>query len=115
MINDNTCPRCNEVEDLDHKILSCEYIKRIWQSTADQLKEPPAQDYIKSTFGALLSQSLTDLTIKCEILNRVLSLKDEQSYLVHPRTLVRLAIESVNKKEVKKEIKEDLRDLLAGD
>ena len=115
LINDNTCPRCNEVEDLDHKILSCEYIKRIWQSTADQLKEPPAQDNIKSTFGALLSQSLTHLTIKCEILNRVLSLKDEQSYLVHPRTLVRLAIESVHKKEVKKEIKEDLRDLLAGD
>ena len=52
------------------------------------------------------------LTIKAEILNRLLQLRDDQNYLIHPKNFVINAIRSLSKKEITPELKEKMLDLL---
>ena len=70
------------------------------------------QDKAKNIMGAGANESLANLTIKAEVLNRILQLKDEYTFLIHPKKFVKLAIEAVGKKETKRELKEEINDLL---
>ena len=55
---------------------------------------------------------MSSLTVKAEILSRILQLRDDQTYLIHPKKLVKLAIEALAKKEIKAETKKGIKDLL---
>ena len=112
LVNDNTCPSCEEVETLQHKFIDCEYVKRIWAELArlggsDRRAEP-----IKMITGTEISQTTLNLTIKAEIMGRILMLKDDQSYLIHPKYVVKLAIGNLIKKERRHELVNELKDLL---
>ncbi len=106
------CPRCDETETLTHKIYECPYTSRIWDEVALQLRQTMSQDKAKNIMGAGANESLANLTIKAEVLNRILQLKDEYTFLIHPKKFVKLAIEAVGKKETKRELKEEINDLL---
>ena len=115
LTTDDECPRCSEKETLEHKVLSCNYASRIWLETAAILRENQNGSLLKFILGARLEQSLEGLTIKAEILTRILSLREDQNYLIHPRSLVKMAIKSLSVKENKKEIKDNLKALLADE
>ena len=112
---DNKCPRCNNIETLEHKVLNCNYVSRIWLETASTLKENWNGPTLKFIFGANIDQSLEGLVVKAEILNKILSLREEQNYLIHPKSLVKAVIKSLTMKENKKEIKENLKALLESE
>ena len=114
LTNDPTCPRCDLPESLAHKISECEYIKRIWISVSQILKEHSngAVTSVKTIMGTELDTSIANLTVKAEILQRILSLKDLQTYLIHPKTFVIRAVEYLIKKETKRETCEELKSLL---
>ena len=113
LTQDDRCPRCDESETLQHKIYNCEYTNRIWKAVSALTKENLNPDPLPVIMGASLTQTLEVLTIKAEIIGRILGLPQDQSYLIHPKHFVRLAIESLIKKERKKEMKDSLRDILS--
>ena len=96
-----------------HKIYDCEYSKRIWQHVSRTTHEDLLIDPIATIMGVKLDQTLATLTLKAEILGRILVLK-EQNYLLHPKHFVKLALENLIKREQGKEIKDALNDLLSG-
>ena len=59
-----------------------------------------------------LDKDLIELTVHAELLQRILSLQDRQSFLVHPQMLVDLSIKHLIIRERKEEIKTQLQDLL---
>ena len=67
---------------------------------------------IKMITGTEISQTTLNLTIKAEIIGRILMLKDDQSYLIHPKYVVKLAIGNLIKKERRHELVNELKDLL---
>ena len=113
LIDDNICPRCDEVEDLDHKVRSCEYVKRIWLATSRLLNETQNLNSVAMLLGTELDQTLTKLTIKAEVLSRIMYLRDAQTYLIHPNCLVKSAIRGLLKNEKRKEILSDIRIILS--
>ena len=56
--------------------------------------------------------NLISLTIHAELLVRIRQLKGETNYLVHPKVIIRKALEHLIKRENKDEIKRELEDLL---
>ena len=92
LIDDNICPRCDEVEDLDHKVRSCEYVKRIWLATSRLLNETQNLNSVAMILGTELDQTLTKLTIKAEVLSRIMYLRDAQTYLIRDRGYLDVAI-----------------------
>ena len=113
LVNDDKCPRCDGIETLEHKIYSCEYTKRIWSKVALLTNESLNPDPLLIVTGATLDQTPVNLTIKAEILTRILSLPWDPSYLVLPKHFVKLAIENLIKKENKTEIKDALIDVMS--
>ena len=115
LADSDICPRCNEPETLLHKAFSCVYTTRIWrelsQVTGKYINHNPA----KGIIGAEPDETLGILTAKAEILSRILQLRDDQDYLLHPRKFVKLAIEAVARREGKIETKNELNDLLCRD
>ena len=113
LANDPTCPRCDSTETLAHKILDCTYINKIWlevyRAVRGQVDPTPS---LKTILGAQLDSNLTTLTLKAEIIQRILYPKDNQTYLIHPRTFVKNAIEFLIGRETATETKEGLKDLL---
>ena len=113
MTENDKCPRCSQTETLMHKIYDCEYSKRIWQHVSRITHEDLLIDPIATIMGVKLDQTLATLTLKAEIIGRILVLK-EQNYLLHPKHFVKLALENLIKREQGKEIKDALNDLLSG-
>ena len=113
LIDASTCPRCNEIEDIKHKVLECQYAKKIWVETYKLLNEPTDQITIASILGAEINQTLVGLTVRAEILTRILSLRDDQTYLLHPKYLAKLSIGGLAKKEIKKDIANGLCGILS--
>ena len=108
----STCPRCDESENLNHKIYECEYIKRIWRHYASLIGKPINREPCKYVLGMHLNETIADLTARAEILQRILYLRDDQSYLIHPKAFVQLSLKGIIKREVKSDIKEHLTNLL---
>ena len=114
---DPTCPRCLEIETLDHKFISCPYVKKIWEkaltltrslTTSDPLLETPA----KAILGCYINSTTTVLTINAEIISRIHLLKDDANYLQHPKHFVRQALIFLLKREKNEDIKDEIKFIL---
>ena len=116
LIDDPTCPRCDQIDNYEHKIYSCEYAKRIWSETlklTNRISQPPQGSTIQTqVLGTHIGSNLMTLTIHSEIINRILYLRDSAEYLLRPKAFVRQTLEYLTRKEKSWEIKRDLEDLL---
>ena len=116
LVGDDTCPRCDETESLKHKVVDCHYAKRIWDEAKTYLEKlsnraPLNTDCTKIAIAATLDSSLGSMTLTAEILQTILQLNPEQTYLLHPKHLVRQAINRVRIKESNNKIKRGFIDL----
>ena len=104
------CPRCDQKEDLEHKLLTCPYAHRIWTRAIPYIEKLNTQQDPNATrlclaLGATKDTSLAALTLSAELLQVILALKDEQTYIIHPRIIVERAIKNLSRKEAKEGIK----------
>ena len=114
MTANDKCPRCDETETLDHKLYTCVYTERIWNVVTSLTGESLMPEPLSVILAARIDQVPAVLTVKAEIIGRILGLPWEQTYLIHPKHFVTLAIESLIKKENKTEMKDALKDILSG-
>ena len=113
LIDNPICPRCDGIENLAHKIQNCDYVKRIWQACTLALGEHNNGIInIKTTIGANLESTPIGLTLRAEILQRILSLKDNQTYLIRPKIFVNNSIKFLIKREGSSKVRNGLKDLL---
>ena len=108
------CPRCDHLEDYDHKTLNCTYVKKIWDETfrlTDKLYDSNGIDLRSKVMGTDVRSTLAVLTSHAEILNKILSLRDEATYIIRPKIFVRMTFETLIKKERNKMIKRDLKSI----
>ena len=121
LIDSPACPRCGENETLQHKFLLCEYVKEIWKHTLRvtnkiRLNKVPTGnldfDDPSPFLAAKLDDNLATLTVQAEVLRRLLILKEDQNYLIHPRVLIRLILLHLIKREGNRSLKEELQSLL---
>ena len=61
--------------------------------------------------GTDVRSTLAVLTSHAEILNKILSLRDEATYIIRPKIFVRMTFEALIKKERNKMIKRDLKSI----
>ena len=113
LIDSNICPRCDEIETLNHKFINCDYVRRIWSSASRfQLgllgSTPNTQNEIALALGCFNNSTQAYLTLAVEILQRISYLKDNQQYLIHPTQLVKQCIRSIQIKERDKNLKDIL-------
>ena len=104
------CPRCHQKEDLEHKLVTCDYAHRIWTKAMPYIAKLNPQsnsnsNRLKLILGADKDSSLAALTLSAELLQVIMALRDEQSYIIHPNFIVKRAIKGLSKKEGKDEIK----------
>lgn len=109
---DDSCPRCGNSETLMHKLIECEYVKRIWRYAATRLGFLWDNEKLKKALGAHEECAFSRLPVHCEIIKRILLLKEDATYLIHPKNFVEQCIASVKKLERKDRIKKDLENLL---
>ena len=115
LIDSPNCPRCDQLEDYDHKIINCPYVQRIWEETfklTDKLNDGNGIDLRSKIMGTNKGSTSSILTCHAEILSKILSLQDDANYLIRPKVLVRKAIEVLKKKEKRELIKRDLASIL---
>ena len=113
LTDEDRCARCGATETLEHKIYTCDYAKRIWLNVTKLTNENLNADPLKTILGANLNLSLPALTIKAEILGRILSLMPGQNFLIHPKHLEKLSIENLIRKEKSTQMKDGLKDILS--
>ena len=111
------CSRCGMIENLKHKIMLCSYVREIWRHTfrltdtlrvsIDQNEELP-----NKVLGLVTGTNPTLITIHAEILNRVHYLKNEADYTLHPKRIIRMALEFLTRREKKREFRSIIDDLL---
>ena len=111
MSGSDSCPRCNETEDLRHKYIHCDYVKRIWQSANLYLNKlsnncDPQQAPEKRVIAAHAGSTPASMTLIAEILQTITSLRSEQEYLLHPKFIARRAIKNIAIKEGNKKLKD---------
>ena len=115
LVDNPLCPRCNEIETLEHKYATCPYVTAIWR-TVTNLSMPSqrlAQNIdSKEKILGTINPSRLNLTIHAEIIKRIRQLKAEQNYCVHPRILLKQAINHLYKREKETAIKTELGTLL---
>ena len=108
MIDSPNCARCGEIETLEHKIYQCEYARRIWAevwSFTDKLRiGNDALEAIDHVFSAHKDATIASLTVHSETLLRIISIKDTDNFLLHPKFLAKCIIERIIKLEKNKEI-----------
>ena len=107
---DNKCPRCNEVENLSHKLFECCYTKKIWDTAIPILKKlnilnTPNEERIKLITATTIGTSLDAMTLTAEIHQTILQLRHDQNYLLHPKYLVKRAIKNLSVKEKNKDLR----------
>jgi len=117
LIDSPKCPRCDEVEDILHKLIGCRYAKLIFKeliTVTNSLRVNP-QDPNTPTIEDLLAIKETNvetLLVHAEVLNRIMSIQDSQNYLLRPKIMISQAIKYLIKCETKTSIKETLKSLL---
>ena len=113
------CPRCGEIETLQHKLISCGYTKAIWDKVLELTKEikpfDVSSDRTNLIIGAIEGMEPIILSIHAEVILRILGLKDDATYMLRPVTIARLALELVAKRERKDEVKQRIKALLEAD
>ena len=113
---DDVCPRCNETENLRHKLIDCHYVKKIWEKAKPYLEKlssriPMNEDTTKIAIAATISSTIGSMTLTAELLQTILQLDPEQTYLVHPKHLVQQAIKRIKIRESNIKIKRGFIDL----
>ena len=116
LIDSPNCPRCGEIENLEHKFITCAYIKRIWDVTFQLTKTISNfdlnTDRTNLILGLMRESTPLVLSIHAEVIARITALRDQADYLLRPRILVRLALELILRREKSDELKTSLKDLL---
>ena len=69
-------------------------------------------DNIKANLGATVDSNMTIVTINAEVLQRILALRREQDYLIHPKKIIELALKLIHRRERSEIIKTDISSLL---
>ena len=116
--NTDRCPRCDGVEDLAHKLLTCPYINKIWNCAIPFIRKLNSQpdiidpDRVQLIIGATKDSSLASLTLAAEIIQTILSLNPEQNFTLHPKFLVKRALKNLSIKESRAEIKRSFIELI---
>ena len=111
------CDRCNEIDTLQHKFFDCQYVKEIWKHLGRLTNTViPGNlnliDNIKANLGATVDSNMTIVTINAEVLQRILALRREQDYLIHPKKIIELALKLIHRRERSEIIKTDISSLL---
>ena len=117
LIDNPQCPRCDQIETLEHKLITCPYSRKIWKETINRTKilSPEIveeEDEVKRAFASVKGVCPTTLTIHSAVLTRIIHLKREQNYLLHPKYLVISEINRLIKLERQMSTKQDLNALL---
>ena len=117
LIDNSSCPRCGETETLCHKFIECDYVKRIWQHVTSLTRglvtvNQTLIESCKLALGSYIESTPTVLTLHAEILLRILYLKENQNYLVHPRILVKHCLKYIARCEKKTLIRDEIKSLL---
>ena len=117
LIDSPNCARCGEVENLEHKFATCNYVNRIWEVAlrlTSKLKNgnDTNAEILKEILGVSVGNNSLLLSIHGEILQRILYLKDNSDHLLHPKALVNFALKYVLKNERKAENKTEIASLL---
>ena len=105
LIDSPTCPRCDQIEDFEHRLFRCDYVSRIWNETLRlSLKlntggQPHNGDTLVRILGANIESSIATLTLHSEIILRILSVPDDANFLIRPKKFVELTIKSLIRKE----------------
>lgn len=119
LIDDPTCPRCNELETLQHKFFDCPYTAEIWRRTmeiTDKLKLTidPNESLIDRAL-CTNNPNLAALTVHAEIITRIRQLKAEDAnLLLLPKLLVKNSIQNICKKEQNRDTKALLNSILGN-
>ena len=112
------CDRCNEIDTLQHKFIDCQYVKEIWRHlgrltrTLTPGNQNPV-DNIKANLGAAADSSKVMITIHSEVLQRILGLRREQDYLLHPKKIIELSLKLIERRERSDSIKTEISSLLS--
>ena len=119
LIDNDRCPRCGEAETLNHKFIECDYVRRIWRYatslTANLISANQNQLPVDSrslVLGSFVESTPTILTLHAEILQRILYLREEQNYLVHPKTLVTHCLKLIARSEKRATVRDEIKSLL---
>ena len=105
LIDSPLCPRCDQVENFEHKIFRCEYAQRIWKEAFSKTIRlntggiPLNGDTLYRILGGGVENSIITLTIHAEIIARILTLKDDSSYLIRPNKFVENAVNYLIRRE----------------
>ena len=107
----NLCPRCDQVDTLQHKMYECPYTNEIWKRissiTGENTPEPA-----KMVLGATMNTNVTFLTLKAEVLLRIMALKPDENYLLHPKYMVTHALNLIKRRERDQSVKREIEALL---
>ena len=114
LIDSPLCPRCNQVENLRHKFLDCEYVAKIWREASIRFNRTQSLESANDlmTVPANPSNDLAELMTHAEILLRIIALQDNQNYLLHPKGLIVTCLKDLLKKETKAVVRNKIRALL---
>ena len=117
MRDDPNCPRCDGIETISHKILECDYVKRIWsdliaRSSTIVPEIDATADGLEQIFIVTANPDSLMMTLHLEVLMTILRLRQDMNYLIRPRILVNSAIKKLILCERKQLDKEILRTLL---
>ena len=111
------CARCGNIETLNHKVLTCTYVAQIWRHTfslTDSIRVAtlPNDQLQNKVLGIVTGTNPLLLTIHAEVLSRILHLKNEENYTLHPKTIVKNALSFLNRREKSEDYKRAINDLL---
>ena len=94
-------------------------MERIWQHAfrlTNRLRPVNVnnvEDIIENAIiGASLNTDPLVISIHAEILDRILTLKEDATYLIHPLHQVKLALKKIAACELREEVKSKIEDLL---
>jgi hypothetical protein len=117
LIDSPRCPRCDQIEDLEHKIKNCEYSKRVIRELiriTNSLRITPV-NLDRTTLKDILNITEPNniiMTIHAEVLKRLIYLRDDLLYTLRPKFLIKIALETLLGCERKQEIKSSVKNLL---
>ena len=112
--DDPSCPSCQEIETLAHKFVECNYVKEIWKHTFRilEVETEPSDIQENRIVGCYKNSSKLKLAVQAELLLRILSIKDNQTYLAHPKLVIKNSIELILRRERNEASKTELLALL---
>ena len=114
LIESPECPRCGQLEDLEHKFITCPYVERIWNIVLAVTRINDHQLIQNKIMAATRSSNPLKVAIHAEIMARILALKDDQPFVLRPVFFVKLALKKIKACELNEETKEKLDSLISS-